>query len=200
MTNKPTKILVGIKAEQIKEGDPSFLVSLLSDFEKGSPEKVKTLRGSVSLMFPNVDEFPLAFLMWTLGLYAKNKDFAYFLDKESIDFINNETLKRNSKEIIKPDTFTCRAVDFGVRFGYTKEEMFNYFEITEEDYFSHPYNINKEEVLEKKCLCSTPLCAKCLSVNCVDKNCTTHTKEAKITWRKNWEANNKAIFPHPANY
>lgn len=197
MNNKPTKILVGIKAEQIKEGDPSLLVSLLSDFEKDSPEKVKSLRGSISLMFPNVNDYSLAFLMWTLGLYVKYNNFAYFLDKESMDFINNNTTKTDQKGT---NTLICNAIDFGIRFGYTQEEMLNYFEITEEDYLSHPHNTNKGKVLEKKCICNTTLCAKCLSINCIDKNCTTHTKEAKIAWRKNWEATNKAIFPHPANY
>lgn len=130
MNNRPTKILVGVKAEQIKAGDPSFLINLLSSFEKDSTEKIKSLRGSISLMFPNnVNDYPLAFLMWTLGLYAKYNNFAYFLDKESIDFINKETLKENTQKIHSPSAFTKNAVNFGVRFGYTEEEMKEYFNI-----------------------------------------------------------------------
>ncbi len=61
-------------------------------------------------------------------------------------------------------------------------------------------NHTKENNNFRKCLCDTQLCAKCLSVNCEDKNCTTHTKEAKIAWRKNWELNNKKPFPKPENF
>jgi hypothetical protein len=78
--------------------------------------------------------------------------------------------------------------------------MLNYFDVTDTAYSSHPYHTNKSEVLTKKCECDTPLCAKCLSVNCIDKGCLTHTKEAKIAWRQNWETNNKETFPHPENY
>lgn len=50
------------------------------------------------------------------------------------------------------------------------------------------------------CKCDEPQCGKCLSVNCKDKECPTHTKEAKIAWRKRWEVANKKPFPHSENY
>lgn len=125
----PHKILIGIRAEQIKNGDPSFLVNLLSGFEEDTPENLKSLRGSVSLMFPNVNEYPLAFLMWTLSLNAKYKNIAYFLEKESIDFINERTLNEEAKKI-PLNYFTERAINFGIKHGYSKEEMLDYFNIT----------------------------------------------------------------------
>lgn len=55
-------------------------------------------------------------------------------------------------------------------------------------------------VIKIMCECDEPQCAKCLSVNCQEKICPTHTKEAKIAWRKRWEQANKKDFPHPENY
>ena len=52
----------------------------------------------------------------------------------------------------------------------------------------------------KKCLCDEPQCGKCLAGNCQDKECIVHTKNAKISWQKNWEVGNKKPFPEPKNY
>jgi hypothetical protein len=125
------RIMVGIKEEQIKEGDPSFLVNLLSDFEKDDVDKVRSLRGSVSLMFPKVSEYPFAFLMWSMGLYTKCPNFAYFVDKESVDFIVQGMLyDMKSPPADKGkllNNLYDKAVDFGTKYGYTKEEMTTYF-------------------------------------------------------------------------
>ncbi len=47
----------------------------------------------------------------------------------------------------------------------------------------------EQDYLESKCSdcpckCDESQCAKCLSVNCKDENCPTHTREAKMAWRK----------------
>lgn len=127
------RIMVGIKEEQIKEGDPSFLVNLLSDFEKDEIEKVKSLRGGVSFMFPNVSEYPFAFLMWSMGLYTKYPNFAYFVDKKSVDFIVEGMLYDMKSPPADKDKLLNnvhrKGVDFGIKSGYTKEEMLGYFNI-----------------------------------------------------------------------
>ncbi|MFA5131763.1 MAG: hypothetical protein WC444_00360 [Candidatus Paceibacterota bacterium] len=127
----PHKILIGIRAEQIKNGDPDFIVNLLTDFEKDDTEKIKSLRGSVSLMFPKVSEYPFAFLMWSMGLYTKYPNFAYFLDKESGDFIVESMLyDMKSPPADKGkllNNLYSKAVDFGIKYGYSKEEMATYF-------------------------------------------------------------------------
>jgi hypothetical protein len=53
---------------------------------------------------------------------------------------------------------------------------------------------------DRKCECTERQCAKCLGVNCQDKGCLTHTKEAKIAWRKRWEISNNKTFPHKENF
>jgi hypothetical protein len=128
---KPHKILVAVKTEQIKNGDPDFIVSLLSGFEKDDADKIKSLRGGVSVMFPNIKEYNSAFLMWSMGLYTKYPNFAYFLNKESIDFVVDGMLY----DIKSPpadkgklsNNLYSKAVDFGIKYGYTKEEMSAYF-------------------------------------------------------------------------
>lgn len=127
----PHKILIGIRAEQIKNGDPDFIVNLLTYFEKDDTEKIKSLRGSVSLMFPKVSEYPFAFLMWSMGLYIKCPNFAYFVDKESVDFIVTGMLydmksppADNGKLL---SNLYTKAVNFGNKYGYTKGEMTAYF-------------------------------------------------------------------------
>ena len=128
---KRHKILVALKAEQVKNGDPDFIVNLLSDFEKDDVDKVRSLRGSVSIMFPNISEYPFAFLMWSMGLYTKYPNFAYFLNKESIDFIVEGMLyDMKSPPADKGkllNNLYDKAVDFGTKYGYTKEEMATYF-------------------------------------------------------------------------
>jgi len=89
---KPYRIMTGITEEQIRAGDPSFLIKMLTDLENENPEKMKASGFSVTLMFPSVREYPLAFTMWALGLYAKYPNYKYFLDKETVDFINEVTL------------------------------------------------------------------------------------------------------------
>lgn len=51
-----------------------------------------------------------------------------------------------------------------------------------------------------ECKCDESQCGKCLSVGCKDKNCPTHTKQAKIAWRKEWEMVNHKPFPEENNF
>jgi len=131
MNNKQTKILVALKVEQVKNGDPDFIVNLLSDFEKDDVDKVRSLRGGVSVMFPNISEYNFAFLMWSMGLYTKYPNFAYFLNKESIDFVVNGMMFEMKSPPADKDKLLNnlynKAVDFGIKYGYTKEEMATYF-------------------------------------------------------------------------
>lgn len=185
MTNK---ILIGITEEQIQSGGAAYLVGVLTTLESHDVEKIKALRGGVSLMFPPVKDRSLAFLMWSLGLHAKYPNFAYFLDKESLDFIYRETLKENLKKVTPPGASICNAIDFGTQYGYTEEEMLEYFNVTKKDYdslASKDVQATDHKESPRKCLCDTTYCGKCLSVGCVDKNCTIHTKEAKRAWRRN---------------
>lgn len=78
--------------------------------------------------------------------------------------------------------------------GYCSEKCLKY--ITEE----LPRHRQEKINLGIKCQCDESQCAKCLSVNCKDKNCITHTKEAKIAWRKRWEITNHKPFPEENNF
>lgn len=60
--------------------------------------------------------------------------------------------------------------------------------------------LDKKQSLGVKCQCDELQCAKCLSINSKDKNCPTHTREAKIAWRKRWETANNKPFPEPKNF
>ena len=103
-TLNPKKILIRITEEQIKNGDPDFLIGILNDLERKNSEEVKLLENSVCLMFPDIRHYPLAFNMWVLGLHVKYPNFKYFLDKESLDLI---TIKEDSQKKCLCDDKRC---------------------------------------------------------------------------------------------
>lgn len=78
--------------------------------------------------------------------------------------------------------------------GYCSEKCFKYIN----EYL--PKQREEKELRGINCRCDEPQCAKCLSVNCKDENCPTHTREAKMTWRKRWETANNKPFPEPENF
>lgn len=137
-------IIVGVTREEIESRDPSDTIKLLSELENQETEKVKYLRGKISLMVDGYDTdsdelFEIAdFCVWASKLSMGYNAFAYFLNAESIVLVMMAALHAKIIGLhlaeVNPEQqqgflqfFLGIAIDLGIKSGYAEEEMIKYF-------------------------------------------------------------------------
>lgn len=142
-SNHTKNIMFGIPVDQIQSHEPTNLISYLKELEN---KKSGDDRGSVQIFGNNVfdtDEKLLAsedFYIWAGNLSTNYPQFAFFLRPESVflimmaDLMGSGLYKINKeKQIEYLNNILPECTELGIKKGYTKVEMEDYFN---KNYFS----------------------------------------------------------------
>lgn len=136
-TQQNKKIMFGVPVEQINSHDPTNLITYLQELEQN---KGKEYRGAVQVFGNSIfdsDEKLLAsqdFCIWAGGLLLNYPKFAFFLKPESIFLVITADLVGSGlyhiskeKKIETLDTILPDCIELGIKKGYTRTEMEDYY-------------------------------------------------------------------------